>query len=556
VNEAKLVEIVFPHLAGMSVERVEEEGGGVWIWARSRRGDAACPDCATVSVAVHSRYQRRLADQPVGGRPVWILLAVRRFFCRDSGCARRTFAEQFEDVAGRRRRRTTSLLGMLGPIGWALAGRAGARLAARMAVAVSRMTLLRLMRARRERPVVAPRVLGIDDFALRRGRVYASVLLDMDTHRPIDVLPDRTADTFAAWLRAHPGVQLICRDRAGAYAEGARAGAPDAIQVADRFHLWQNLGEAVERTIVAHRCCLPEPKPDPKPDPEVPAAVTSAEASTTVPTAVPTATPDTSQPVSDGVLDACGRERRLVVRTRERFAAVQELRAQGMSLGAISRQLRLDHGTVRRFAHASSVDELLVKAINRTSRLDRFKPYVNQRWNDGCHDAAQLHAELQAQGWTGSVQTVRRYVHAFRTTTTPVTSAPAPPKPRRVVRWIMTNPDNLSTGDAVQLKEILARCPELDATAGHVRDFAVMMRELRGDRLDNWMRRVQGDDLPALHSFVTGIKRDQDAVVAGLTLPWNSGPVEGAVTRIKLLKRLGYGRASLDLLRRRILQGT
>jgi transposase len=119
----------------------------------------------------------------------------------------------------------------------------------------------------------------------------------------------------------------------------------------------------------------------------------------------------------------------------------------------------------------------------------------------------------------------------------------------------MTNPDNLSDGDTVRLKEILSRCPELDATAGHVRDFDTMMRELCGDQLDDWMRRVQHDDLPALHSFVTGIKRDQDAVGNGLTLPWNSGAVEGAVIRIKLLKRLGYGRAKLDLLRRRVLQG-
>jgi transposase len=331
---------------------------------------------------------------------------------------------------------------------------------------------------------------------------------------------------------------VICRDRASAYAEGAREGAPDAIQVADRFHLWKNLGEAVEATVIAHRACLPEPEPE----------VAGAEPET--------AASDTPQPTPDGMLDACSRERRLVTRTRERFAAVQDLRAQGLSLGAISRHLGLDHSTVRRFARASSVDELLVKAVNRTSRLDRFKPYVNKRWNEGCRDAARLHAELQTLGWHGSVQTVRRYVHAFRATSITAPTTPASTKPRRVVRWIMTNPKNLSDGDTVRLREILGRCPELDATSGHVRDFATMMRELCGTRLDDWMHRVQDDDLPALHSFVTGIKRDKDAVVNGLTLPWSSGAVEGQVTKIKLLKRLGYGRAKLDLLRRRILLAT
>jgi transposase len=152
------------------------------------------------------------------------------------------------------------------------------------------------------------------------------------------------------------------------------------------------------------------------------------------------------------------------------------------------------------------------------------------------------------------VHTVRRYLHAFRatSTTTPAqaTTTPPPPKPRRVARWIMTDPDNLSEENSVRLKEILARCPELDAAAGHVSGFAVMMRELRGGQLEDWMRGVEADDLPARHSFLTGIKRDQDAVVAGLTLPWSSGAVEGAVT---LLKRSGYGRAKLDLLRKRVL---
>jgi transposase len=538
VYEARLIEVVFPQLAGLLVDRVDEEGDAVRIWVRSRNGESACPDCAVVSSAVHSRYVRQPTDLPVGGRPVSILLAVRRFFCPNSRCVRRTFAEQFQDLIGRRRRRTGPLLAMLDAVGLALAGRAGARLAARMAVTVSRMTLLRLVRALPEQPVVAPRVLGVDDFALLRGSVYATVLVDMETHRPIDVLPDRTAETLAAWLRAHPGVEVICRDRAGAYAEGARSGAPDAIQVADRFHLWKNLGEAVEATVVAHRACLPEPEPE------------LSEVETAAPVS------DTPLPVLDGMLDACGRERRLVVRTRERFTAVQELRVQGLSLGAISRQLGLDHGTVRRFARAGSVDELLVKATHRISTLDRFKPYVNQRWNEGCHDAVQLHTELQERGWTGSVQTLRRYVRAFRATTVKAPTTPAPPKPRRVVRWIMSNPDNLGDEDKTQLKKILARCPELDAVTKHVRDFAAMMRDLRGDRLDDWMRRVQNDDLPALHSFVTGIKRDHDAVLNGLTMSWNSGPVEGAVTRIKLIKRMGYGRANLDLLRSRVLLGT
>ncbi|MDT0468456.1 transposase [Streptomyces gibsoniae] len=216
---------------------------------------------------------------------------------------------------------------------------------------------------------------------------------------------------------------------------------------------------------------------------------------------------------------------------------------------------------MRRFARAQSLNELLVKATNRTSILDEHKPYLHQRWREGCHDIPQLHQELRARGFTGSIQCVRRYFRPFKKPHSPKprnppTPAPEPrpaPKPRRIVRWIMTNPGHLAETDAAELKEIRAACPHLDATAGHVRDFAAMMRDLRGDDLPAWMERVLADDLPALHSLVNGMKRDLDAVTAGLSTPWTSGQVEGHVTRAKLLKRMGFGRANLDLLRRRIL---
>lgn len=258
-------------------------------------------------------------------------------------------------------------------------------------------------------------------------------------------------------------------------------------------------------------------------------------------------------PPADAMLDVCGRERPLVTRTKERYAAVQQLLSDGSSLEGICRTLRLDRSTVRRFARATSIEELLVNATNRSSILDRYTAHLNQRWNEGCRDSAQLHQEICALGFQGSIQTTRRYLRPFKPSgSTPTEPRPAP-RPRRIVRWIMTNPGHLADEDALTLKEVRAACTELDATTRHVRDFATMLRDLTGHQLPAWMERIEHDPLPALHSLVNGLRRDQDAVIAGLSSSWSSGQVEGQNTRAKRVKRDGYGRANFDLLRTRIL---
>ncbi len=493
-----------------------------------------------MAARVHGSYLRSLRDAPLAGVAVLIRLRVRRFLCRAAGCGRRTFVEQIPGLTTPHARYSPPLRAALTSVAVAVAGRCGSRLATTLGMPAGRDTLLGLLRAVPEPAVGEIAVLGVDDFALRRGHVYATILIDMATHRPVDVLPGRDSEPLADWLRTHPGVRVICRDRAGAYADGARAGAPDAVPVADRWHLFHNLGEAVDKTIAAHHACI--------------RAHAIAETTTSEPTPAPVEAVSDPLPMPEpaGLRDACGRERALVARTRDRYAAVQRLAAAGYSIGAIGVELDLDRSTVRRFARASTVDELLVKATNRTGVLDGHAEHLTARFAAGITDTAILHAELRERGYTGSIQTIRRYLHPLRdpavTPAVRVTPRPAVPKPRRITRWIMADPD-----DRTQLATVVAACPELQALARHVRDFADLMNKHRGDRLPDWIHAAEADNLPHLHSLITGLKRDLDALTAGLTLTHSSGPVEGNVNRVKTIKRQMYGRASFTLLRKRII---
>ncbi|HYA52833.1 MAG TPA: ISL3 family transposase [Streptosporangiaceae bacterium] len=548
-GEAGLLVVLFPHLAGLNLVHVEDLGAGVRITARTRTASLACRGCGAVSAQVHDRYERRLADLACGGRPVQVVLEVRRFCCGSPACPVATFAEQVPGLTGWYQRRTAGLRDLLEKVALALAGRAGSRLAAALGAVVSRFTLIRLVRGLPDPQAGPVAVLGVDDVAKRKGHSYATVLMDMDRHRLTGMLPDREADTFADWLRAHPGTEVICRDRGGAYARAAREAAPAAVQVADRFHLWQDLAEAVEKTVLACLAAMdPPPGPDSPRDPDAPAS------------------PDAPAPAEpDGFRDVHGHERRLVARHRDRYAAVQALRAGGCSVREIARRLGLARNTAQKFASAASIDELLVKATSRPSILDPFKPYLNQRWNQGITSAAALHEEIRARGWTGDIQAVQRYLRQFRTAdgrdrqararpqlTAP--PAPAPPKPRQVTRWIMTHPDHLASDDAAALARLLDASPALAAAAGHVRSFASMMTRRQGLlALEDWLTAVEAGNQPGLHSFARGIRRDQQAVTAGLALPYSSGALEGKNCKIKYLKRLMYGRANFDLLRKMAL---
>jgi transposase len=454
---------------------------------------------------VHGYHVRRLADLPVAGRGVVVELRVRRLVCRSSGCGRRTFREQVPALAQRWARRTRQLTALVADLAVCVAGRAGAAVLARLGVTVSRTTVLRVLMGLPATSEPVPAVLSVDDFALRRGRRYATLLIDAVTHRRVDVLPDRKAATLAAWLREHPQVQVVCRDGSAAYAEAIRDGAPQAVQVSDRWHLWNNLAKAVEKTVVAHSGCWHTG----------PARQT----------------------------------RELDERTRTRHAAVHTLLNDGVGLLECARRLGWALNTVKRYARAATAEDLRRPAKYRRTLVDPYRDHLRRRRAEEPSIAVtQLLAEVRELGYTGSANLLVRYLNQGR-----ADAERTPPSPRRLVGWLMTRPDDLLAEHRRHLDDLLAACSHLTTLVQRVREFADLLTDRRGQDLEAWMTTVDHDDLPVLHAFVHGLRIDRPAVVAGLTLPYSNGPIEGANTKVKLLKRQMYGRAEFPLLRQRIL---
>ncbi|GLL05136.1 ISL3 family transposase [Dactylosporangium matsuzakiense] len=515
-----LIRVLFPHLAALRLIEVRSKGMSVRLSAEAAAA-AACPSCGTASRRVHSRYERRLLDGAAGSQEVILQLRVRRFFCAGVGCVQKIFSEQVDGVTVRHGRHSLLMRRLLQAVALALGGRAGQRLGEDIAVRAGRMTLIRLIRSTPVPAPVTPAVLGVDDFALRRGHSYGTVLIDMATRKPIEVLPDRTADTFAAWLQAHPGVQVICRDRGGAYAEAAGRAAPRAVQVADRWHLLKNLSDAVKDAVAAHRRCLRPTDPP----------------------------PSAPQPV---VTDPSPGKRAALVQARH--AEIQQLRAAGYGTYAIVRRLGIDAKTVNRYSTTPLADLLPVTGnSHRSSVLDPYKSYLLQRCHDGVTGTGQLLDEIRRRGFTGAERTLRRYLITIRGTPSTPPAPPPPPSSRTITTWIMRPPAKLPPDDVTALAAACDACSELATIRDVARSFANLLRTRGGRHLTAWADQAEHCGIPQLQAFASGLRKDWNAVVAGLTTAWSSGAVEGNVNRIKMLKRQMFGRANFDLLRQRIL---
>jgi transposase len=543
---------LLPPTRGISLTEVSVEDASVGLRLTATVPTAACPDCAVPSSSVHSRYQRRLTDLPWGTRAVHIQLIVRKFFCRNRTCARRIFTERLPDFAAPYARKTMRLVNALRALGTALGGQAGARLAACLRIAISAATLLRLVRAAPAPPPSTLHAVGIDEWAWRRGHRYGTILVDLETHRVVDLLPDRSAASVAAWLARHPTIQVVSRDRSDLYADGIRRGAPAAVQVVDRFHLVQNLRQALEAILLDHRPALQD------------AAVGTALALTR---------PTDPIPITPMYR---GRRRSPKPAPREEAAppprhgrwvaiyeAVHALRVQGTPLATIARRLGISRPTVYAYLRRDMPPGPRRLQRRPSARvLTPYIPYLIRRWRESGADSQQLWREIRALGYTHSARTVCRFITQLRR----AADAGLPPESQgspytrrqgpsaRAVSFAMVCPAAKQPHEA---QTYIARLCQLDGDIARAhalsQAFLGLVRERRGTDLKAWMAEAIASGIAALVRFARGLQDDLTAVTAGLTLEWSNGVTEGHIHRLKLLKRQGYGRAGFVLLRQRVL---
>ncbi|MBO0792872.1 MAG: ISL3 family transposase [Ktedonobacteraceae bacterium] len=491
---------------------------------------ATCPFCQQVSHRIHRYYTRSPHDLPISGRMVQLVLRVRRFRCPNPRCLPPTFAERLPElpVSARQTARLATLLDYIAVV---LSGQAGSQLTKHFAMPVSPDTLLRRAKKAASSSAPTPRVLGVDDFAFRRGRTYGTLLLDLETHQPVDVLPDRSAESLAKWLKQHSGVEVVSRDRSTEYLRGATEGAPQAQQVLDRWHVLKNIREAVERFLSRVQTQL------------------NAQGAISQETL-----PRQRRTRGERARSEEARLRRLAL-----YQAVVELHQQGESIQGIAKQLQISRPTVYTFLQAPRFPEW--KKVPRTkSAIDPYRPHLFQRWQEGCRSTDELWHEVQQRGFAGSRMMVYRWVQLQTDAESEGTHQKPPMKPTskgmtpRQLAWLLVrDPERMEKQERLTLS-LIQKVQSVDRVYALVQQFVTMFKTRNAQALDGWLEDCQTSGIPELATFAQTLEKEVSTLRAALILPYSNGPVEGKINKLKSIKRSMYGRGGFPLLRQRVLK--
>ena len=522
---------------------------------------SVCPQCGYPSRRIHSHYVRRVADLPWQGIAFRLELHVRRFFCDRLECSQRIFTERLPGTVAPSARTTHRLRRLLQDVALALGGAAGTRLLGGFGIAglrhgsarISRDTLLRVIRRMPLPTSSTLTIVGIDDFSLCRRHQGGTILVDLERHHVVDLLNDTSTTSAVAWLRTHPEIEVLSRDRGESYAEAARLAAPQAVHVADRWHLWHNLSEVTQAVLERHRHDLRTVAQalaaDVSPQDSSPVAQATAPARAESTTSPPEAVP--SRP------------------RQHLFEQTKQLAAQGWSGVRIARHLRLNRRTVRRYIVADQLPEKS-RPPQTISSLAPYETYLLQRWATGCHIGVRLLAELHEQGYRGSLSSLYRAMNSLRLPRTwpqrqreqhcaPPPSLPPtrrPKSPRQAMWLLVRRPELLTPEQETYRAQLCAVCADAAVIYPLVQRLGMLIREHRVADLDGWFLAAEETGIPEFVRFARSLRRDQAAVSEALTSRWSQGQTEGFITKLKLLKRSMYGRAKVDLLRLRLVVST
>lgn len=502
---------------GFVADSIENGDAIVRIVIPAKSSVSCCPACGRISGRVHSRYPRRLADLPLSGKSVQLILIARRFHCDAVLCGRRIFTERYgEGVLAPWARRTGRLDHLVHHLGIALGGRPAASFARRLMVPVSKDTLLRSVRRRGSSQFAPPAVIGIDDWAWRRNQRYGTIICDLERRKTIALLPDREPATAEAWLQSQQQISIIARDRGGGYALAAAKALPSAVQVADRWHLMENASraflDAVRKSMRQIREALGAARIDPD-------LLTAAER-----------------------LQYEG-----YVRREEANAAILGLASEGVAIKEIVRRTGHSRGVVRKVLRGQRSDIFR----SRESSLEIYLPWLDAQWAAGERNGAALWRRLKGQGFRGSLRVVTEWVtRRRRADQISADALRRAPSARTIARLMTVARDNLSKSETITVATIEEKVPLLVEAREVVGRFQTMVRKKTLADLEPWLEHARSS---LVASFAAGVLKDREAVSAAVSLPWSNGQTEGQITKLKLVKRQMYGRGKIDLLQARVI---
>ncbi len=494
---------------------------------------ARCPRCGTAGSRVHSRYQRTIVDLAFGGRSLTLKLLVRKWICPEASCSRRIFAERFPELVQRYARMTDRLIKALQSAGVITNGADAAQIAESFGVPTTAKTIIRRVLQLPLPSEGSVRKVGIDEWAWKKGQRYGTILVDLEKRRVVQLLAERSVATSKTWLRKHPEIDLVSRDRGKLFREAATDGAPQAKQVVDRFHLQKNFAEALEKFFRQQERALKK--------------------------AMQRSTGTTRSAKRTAVPEKVAQERR--ARHRQRVSMhkrIWNLYRQGYHKEQIAQLVGISSRRVYR-----ALEQETPPPPRRRSRsasiVDAYLTYLASRWNQGCHNVARLYEEIVAQGYTGTQRTLQMRLRPFRQKVArPVSKQTViwdkPPSPRGVALMMMRPAQSRTREQAAYLDQLIQSDETIAIVFRLAQDFGHLLRKREGQgRLEQWKAAVGASGIAELIGFVDGLDDDAEAVVNGCSLTWSNGMVEGFVNKVKWIKRSSYGQAGFPLLQRRVL---